>query len=206
MLDMPSALVMPVLTAVWPPGSPAPLIKPLTGVLSALAQGHWSVLQSASLRVCLSWGQPSPVPSAFLSSRSTCLCWLLSHSRSSPCKSIHFLTASRVSCISATPGGLPLHRASHDIGTEPDLRRHPKLQPHCLKSAATLLGCPRPSAFSVPSPAPGTWLCRCPAWLLAPGAGLTRMGIITLNSVGLFLCLLWKHPSSEKLGPWAHKT
>lgn len=59
---------MPVLTAVWSPGRPAPLIKPLTGVLLALAQDHLSVLQSTSLRV-FSCGQLAPSSlSALLSS------------------------------------------------------------------------------------------------------------------------------------------
>ena len=77
-------------TALWSPGSPAPFTKPLTWVLSALAQGRLSVSQKYIVAVC------SPVaswpPAAFLLScppRSPCLCWL-SHSRSSPCKSAHF--------------------------------------------------------------------------------------------------------------------
>lgn len=86
-----------------------------------------------------------------------------------------FPTASRVSRISATPGGLPLHRASHDISAEPDPQKtsqivasQPEICSHTL-AALDLVHSLYPAWLL------GLGSCRCPAWLLAPGAGLTRM-------------------------------
>lgn len=86
-----------------------------------------------------------------------------------------FPTASRVSQISAIPGGLPLHRASHDISTEPDPQKtsqivalQPEICSHTL-AALDLVHSLNPAQLL------GLGSYRCPAWLLAPGAGLTRL-------------------------------
>ena len=150
----------------WSPGSPAPFTKPLTWVLSALAQGHLSVSQSTSL-LCVHPAASWP-PAAFLLScppRSPCLCWL-SHSRSSPCKSAHFPY-----CVQSEP----YQCNSADLSAEPDPEKTALTvasQPEICRHTLAALDPVHPL---YPAQLLGLGSCRCPAWPLAPAAGLTRL-------------------------------
>ena len=162
-------------TALWSPGSPAPFTKPLTWVLSALAQGRLSVSQSTLLLCVLLWpaGPRQPFCSPVLPAPPA----------SAGCPTpdprlvsqLTFPTASRVSHISAIPAGLPLHSASHDLSAEPDPEKTALTvasQPEICRHTLAALD---PVHSLYPAQLLGLGFCRCPAWPLAPAAGLTRL-------------------------------
>lgn len=188
-VGLPSALVMPVPCTVWPPGWPQLPLSSHSQAFSQLWPATCLSCKSASLRV-FSWGQPRPPAAFFPVLPAPPASAGLSHSRSSPCKSIHFpycIQSELYQCSSrwASPAQEPPTSAQSQT-----LRRHPRIAASlpeiCSHTPNTS------SSFSVPSPAPGTWLL----WvtylaLLAHRSRADQDAVITLNSVGLFLCLLW---------------
>lgn len=136
---------MPDLTAAWPPRSPAPLTKTLTGLLSALS------CIARPCRVPLGQLAPAALPPYHPRPHA----WLRwpSHSRPSPCKPT-FPTASRVSHLSPIPGVPSLHRASRGLSTEPDPHwASPdfslKPQPHSSHPRPSALHCTQSSSLAL---------------------------------------------------------